>query len=163
MKTLNLPQPSSSPSENTPLVKLRPRTLLRVFPVRPPVTVFVRASQCQVTVHYHDLDHVELHASLYAGFGMRLVVEQDEAGVYVVARRRRLLGLLSRCEFTITVPTYCHLAFNLTPGTVRLQDLNGPLEIPPLSPQTSTPPLVTIPPTKPLPKQRLDQLEGGRS
>ncbi len=153
----------ATPPTAEPKIKLRPRTMLRVFPVRPPVTVFVRASQCQVTVHYHDLDHVELHASLYAGFGMRLVVEQDEAGVYVVARRRRLLGLLSRCEFTLTVPTYCHLAFNLTPGTVRLQDLNGPLQIPPLSPQITTSPLVTVPSTKSLPKQRLDQLEGGRS
>lgn len=137
--------------------------MLRVFPVRPPVTVFVRASQCQVTVHYHELDQVELHASLYAGFGMRLVVEQDEAGVYVVARRRRLLGLLSRCEFTLTVPIYCHLAFNLTPGTVRLQDLNGPLEIPPLTPQPAKASLLNMPSSKSLPKQTMDQLGSGRS
>lgn len=154
---------SATPPLLEPKLKLRPRTLLRVFPVRPPVTVFVRASQCQVTVHYHDLDHVELYASLYAGFGMRLVVEQDDAGVYVVARRRRLLGLLSRCEFTITVPAYCHLAFNLTPGTVRLQDLNGPLEIPPLTPQTATPMLLNQPTSKSFPKHRLDQLEKGHS
>jgi hypothetical protein len=124
-----IPAPQQTPA---PKINLTPRTMLRVFPVTPPVTVFVRASHCQVTAHYHELNQVELHASLYGGFGMRLVVEQDEAGVYVVARRRRLVGLLSRCEFTLTIPMYCHLAFNLTPGTIRLQDLNGALEIPPI-------------------------------
>jgi hypothetical protein len=124
------------------------------------VTVFVRAGHCQVTVHYHDLDQVELHASLYASFGMRLVVEQDEAGVYVVVRRRRLLGIFSRSEFTVTVPYYCHLAFNLTPGTVRLQHLNGTLEIPPPAAQPARA-VISLPSVKSLPDQRLDRLSSG--
>jgi hypothetical protein len=141
-----------------PTTRLRPRTLLRVFPVQPPVTLFVRASNCQVTVQYHALDQVELRASLYAGFGMRLAVEQDEAGVYVVARRRRLLGLFSRSEFTVTVPYYAHLAFNLTPGIVRLPNINGTLAIPPLAaPQFK--PILTL---TPLPDPQLDRLPSGR-
>lgn len=128
-------RPDTTPSVETQLDKLINRRHLRVFPVQDPVTLFVRGSQCKVIVGYHDLDHVEIYASLYAAFGMRLVIEQDEAGVYVVVRRRRLLGMLSRSEVTIRVPNYCRLAFNLTPGDVQLQQLHGTLEIPPFATQ----------------------------
>lgn len=122
---------SPTGTTETPLSRLNYRRHLRVFPVSDPATLYVRGSQCRVVVHYHEYDHVEIHASLYAAFGMRLIVEQDDAGVYVVVKRRRILGLLSRSEVQIHVPDYCHLAFNLTPGHVEVQQLNGILEIPP--------------------------------
>lgn len=135
--------PSAPPP--TPLEKMRLRRLFRAFPVGFPVTVFVRASKCHITVHYHALDQVELHVSLYAAFGMRLVIERDEAGIYIVARRRRVLGYFSRSEFAVTVPDYCHLAFNLTPGTVRLEHIQGLLQIaPPLKDKKDIPRLITV-------------------
>lgn len=129
---MNAPIPPM-PSEDspTPLERVRFQTFFRAFPVEFPITVFVRASKCHVTVYYHELDQVELHASLYAAFGMRLIIERDEAGIYVVARRRRVVGAFSRSEFTVVVPRYCHLAFNLTPGHVRFIRLNGVLQVPP--------------------------------
>ncbi|PJF37649.1 MAG: hypothetical protein CUN55_21000, partial [Phototrophicales bacterium] len=97
--------------------------------------LFVRGSRCKVIVNYHELDQIEIYASLYAAFGMRLVIEQDEAGVYIVIRRRRFWGTFSRSDVTIHVPFYCRLALNLTPGDVELQQLNGILEIPPFAQQ----------------------------
>ena len=112
------------------LKELRFRRQVRVFPVSSPVTLYVRGSQCRVAINFHEYDHVEIYASLYAAFGMRLIVEQDEAGVYVIVKRRRILGLFSRSEVNLNVPHYCNLAFDLTPGAVEFQHINGTLEIP---------------------------------
>lgn len=117
----------------TTLNNLRFKSQLRVFPVAEPVTLYVRGSHCAVVVRYHEYEHVEIYASLYAAFGMRLVVEQDQDGVYVVVKRRRLLGLFSRSELQVVVPSYCDLAFDLTPGNVSFEDINGVLEIPAFS------------------------------
>lgn len=108
------------------------RYALRVFAVQKPTTIFIRGTRCHVTVRYHDLDQVEIHARLYNAFGLLFVAEQDEAGVYLIVRRRRLLGLISRAEFLLKVPRYANLTFNLTPGTIRLDEINGILELPPL-------------------------------
>ncbi|NDJ84788.1 MAG: hypothetical protein GYB66_02775 [Chloroflexi bacterium] len=124
----------TGPELETPLSKLRFQRHLRVFPVfNQTTTVYVRGSNCRVAVLYHELNQVELYASFYAAFGLKLIVDQDEAGIYIVAQRRRLLGLFSRSEVTIRVPFYCHLVFSLTPGTVRVEELNGHLEIPPIN------------------------------
>lgn len=108
------------------------RLHLRVFPAARPITVFVKGARCRVNVRYHDLDQVELHAQLYNAFGLRFVTQQDEAGIYIVVKRRRLLGLISRADFLLKVPSYANLTFNLTQGAVRVDDLNGVLELPPL-------------------------------
>jgi hypothetical protein len=114
-----------------------------------------------VVVLYHELEQVELYASLYAAFGMRLVVEQDEAGIYVIAHRRRFFGMLSRSELTVKVPTYCQLVFNLTPGTVQVEDFSGILEIPAVTLKSSA---VTLDnhQLKKLPPNRINQIETGK-
>lgn len=109
------------------------RSHLRVFKVEAPVTVFVRGTKCKVTVQYHDLEQVELHVHLYNAFGLKFVTEQDEAGVYIVAKRRRFLGWISRAEFVLRVPAYANLAFNVTPGTVQLNEVTGVVHISPLT------------------------------
>jgi hypothetical protein len=125
----------NTPAEQleTTLNNLRFRSHLRVFPVTEPVTLYVRGSHCAVVVQYHQYDHVEIYASLYAAFGMRLIVEQDEDGVYVVVKRRRLLGFFSRSEVQVVVPAYCDLAFDLSPGNVTFEGVSGVLEIPAFS------------------------------
>lgn len=112
------------------LVGMRSHT--HVFPVSEPVTVFVRGSRCRVAIQYHELDQVELHAQFYYAFGLQFVVEQDDAGIYVVAKRRRILGAFSRAEFILRVPQYTHLALQLTPGHIRLDEVDGIVEFPPL-------------------------------
>lgn len=146
----------TSHKEETLLSRLQYRRHLRVFPVLGPGTVYVRGSNCRVVVQYHELDHVELHVSLYAAFGMRLIVEQDDAGIYVVVHRRRLLGLFSRSELTVRLPGYYHLAFNLTPGIVVIDKLNGILEIPPV---TVAPPMTY----QRLPDKEYDRIGAGES
>jgi hypothetical protein len=69
---------------------------------------------------------------MYRAFGLELVAEQDDAGVYIVARRKPVVGKLSRTDFTITVPFESHLVFHLTPGDIVLQDVHGMMELPPI-------------------------------
>jgi hypothetical protein len=100
------------------------------FTVTPPTTVYVRASQCNITIRYRPGDRVELAANLRASFGWELAADQDSAGVYIVAKRKPVVGKMSTARFTLTVPPEVNLVLHLTPGTVRLENVDGKLTVP---------------------------------
>jgi hypothetical protein len=100
------------------------------FSVQPPLTVYVRGSQLTVRVQRCTAHEVLLEADLHARFGWEFVAEQDEAGVYIVARRKPLVGALSWATFSLTLPHYAHLALHLTPGSLHLAHLEGKLTLP---------------------------------
>ena len=106
------------------------KAYLRVFQVTLPTTIYVRASQSNITVRRKSGNLVQVSASLRASFGWDLVAEQDDAGVYIVAKRKLIVGSLSTASFTLVVPPEANLVFHLTPGTVRLYDIDGKLTIP---------------------------------
>lgn len=105
------------------------KSFVQVFNVGVPLTVYVRASHCDVTVRRMPGAQVELSASLQAAFGWEFVTDQDEAGVYIVARRKPVVGALSRASFTISAPPEANLALHLTPGSLRLMNVDGKLDI----------------------------------
>jgi hypothetical protein len=107
-----------------------PRSHVQVFNVKSPVTVYVRASHCRITICRHADSRVVLEANLYRAFGVELTAEQDDAGVYIVAKRKAVVGRITRADFTLTVPAASHLAFHLTPGDVIFHDINGVIELP---------------------------------
>jgi hypothetical protein len=76
---------------------------------------------------------VILRADMRRAFGLELAAEQDDAGVYIVAKQKRVVGKLSRADFSLTVPADCHLVFHLTPGDVVLEDIDGMMELPPIA------------------------------
>lgn len=102
----------------------------QVFNVIPPVTVYLRASHCRVTVRQSDTPKVRLEASLQRTFGIEFSAEQDDAGVYIVVRRKPVVGAVSRIEFTLVVPRDTHLAMHLTPGDIVFEDIDGIAELP---------------------------------
>ncbi|MEW6578223.1 MAG: hypothetical protein AB1435_03405 [Chloroflexota bacterium] len=106
------------------------RSFTQVFSVSRPVTVYVRGSHCAVSVRQHDAPRVELEANLARSFGVELTAEQDEAGIYIVARRKPVVGTVARMELTLAVPPDTHLAFHLTPGEVSFLNLNGLAQFP---------------------------------
>lgn len=106
------------------------RSFTQVFAVSRPATVYVRGSHCAVSVRRHDAPRVELEANLARAFGVELTAEQDEAGIYIVARRKPVVGAAARLELALTVPPDAHLAFHLTPGDVSFLDLDGLAELP---------------------------------
>ncbi len=105
----------------------------RVFEVNPPITVYVHANTSRVTVRRKAGHQVQLDANLRASFGWQLVAEQDDAGVYIVAKRKPVVGALSSAEFTITVPPDARLLVELRPGALLLEDVDGTLDIPPIN------------------------------
>lgn len=72
--------------------------------------------------------------ALQAPFGWRIASDQDEVGVYVAAARRAVVGGLSSARFVVRLPVDTHLMLNLLDGTLKLRNINGTLEIPPLQP-----------------------------
>jgi hypothetical protein len=115
------------------------RSFVQVFEVALPTTVYVRASQCDITVLRVPGRRVELSASLRASFGWELAAEQDEAGVYIVARRKRVVGAISSARVSLSVPPQANLVFNVTPGTIHLLDVDGKLSIPAVLPTNKEP------------------------
>ena len=106
------------------------KSFVQVFEVSLPTTVYVRASQCEITVLRTPGSRVELTANLRASFGWELAADQDEAGVYVAARRKRVVGAISSARFSLTVPLEANLVLNVTPGTIHLINFDGKLSIP---------------------------------
>ena len=101
-----------------------------MFNVKPPVTVYVRASHCRVTICRQSEPKVILDADLYRAFGVELTAEQDEVGVYIVAKRKAVVGRVTRIDLALTVPDNSHLALHLTPGDVIFEAVDGMLELP---------------------------------
>lgn len=104
-----------------------------VFHTSGPVTFYLRAEKADVQIARWKLPKVEVSVRLEGAFGWRLAAEQDDAGVYVVAHRRRVLGEFSSALFSVVVPHDTHLALKLEDGQVRLVNVNGLLEIPALA------------------------------
>lgn len=118
------------------LNKRTQRDDLRVFPTYEPITIFVSGTRCNIAIQYHALDQAEVHARFYNAFGLRFITAQDEAGIYIVLKRRRFWGLISRADVVLKVPSYANLSFDLKRGAVRLDDINGLINVPPLPRET---------------------------
>jgi hypothetical protein len=96
------------------------------------ITFYLRAENAEVQVIRWGLPKVEVNVTLHGAFGWRVAADQDEAGVYVVARRRALVGGLSRALFTVIVPHSAFLMLHVDDGRVVMEHVNGVVEIPPV-------------------------------
>ncbi len=101
------------------------RQYTQVFNVTPPVTVYLRASHCRVSVYHTTDPKVTLNASLQRSFGVEFATEQDADGVYIVAQRKPVVGAVARVDFTLIVPHETQLALHLTPGAIVFEGING--------------------------------------
>lgn len=99
----------------------------------PPMTFFLQAEQAVITLTRHDKPQILAKVELQAGFGWQMTAEQDEAGVYLIARRKPLIGSIGRGAFDITLPADIHIALKLTHCQLRFDKLNATLDFPPHS------------------------------
>jgi len=102
------------------------------FGVRGAVTFYLQAENVEVRIFRWTEPKIEVTAQLQAAFGWRLGTDQDEAGVYVVARRRLVVGTLSSAVFKVLVPRDTYLMLKLADSRVVLEHLDGTLHVPPL-------------------------------
>lgn len=101
------------------------------FGVMEPITLYLRAENAVIQVSRWRQPMVEVSAQLQAAFGWRIVTDQDEAGVYFVAKRRAVVGGLSRAVFRVNIPRDTYLILKLRNGHVLLEDVDGALNIAP--------------------------------
>ncbi len=99
--------------------------------VTPPITFFLQAEQADVKLTRHDKPQVLARVELQAGFGWQMIAEQDEAGVYLIAKRKPLIGSIGRGKFDITLPDNIHVTLKLARCQLRLDNLNTTLDFPP--------------------------------
>jgi hypothetical protein len=102
------------------------------FGVRGAVTLYLQAEGAEVRVFRWTEPKIEVTAQLQAKFGWRMATDQDDAGVYVVARRRPVVGSFSSALFKVLVPQSAYLILKLADGRVVLEHLDGTLHVPPL-------------------------------
>jgi hypothetical protein len=73
---------------------------------------------------------VTLEGTLQPPFAWRLAVEQDEAGIYLVALRKAAVGSIATATFALSVPASAHLILRLEHATLALHDASGTIELP---------------------------------
>lgn len=96
-----------------------------------PITFYLRAENAEVKIMRWSLAKVEVTATLQAAFGWRIAADQDEAGVYVAAKRKPVIGGLSSAAFSIIIPHDAHVMLRLDDGRVILENISGTFQIPP--------------------------------
>jgi hypothetical protein len=94
--------------------------------------VYVYATHSRVTIRRKPGNQIELDANVRGAFGLNFSIEQDEAGVYIVAKRKPVAGTLAWVDLTLTVPPEARILAHLTPGQLALKDVDGLIEAMPI-------------------------------
>jgi hypothetical protein len=100
------------------------------FGVRPGSALYVHTEGAEVRLFRWELPTIEIVAQLQASFGWRIASEQDDAGVYFVAKRRAFVGAVAAGTFSLTVPQDAHVILRLERCAVWMTNTSGTLEIP---------------------------------
>ncbi len=98
-------------------------------------TFFLQAEYADIRFAAHERHEILAKIELQAGFGWQLATDQDEAGVYMIARRKALIGSIGRGKFDITLPQHVHVSLKLENCQVCLAELNTALDLPPFATQ----------------------------
>jgi hypothetical protein len=101
------------------------------FAISDPVTVYLQAEQAEIRLVRWGQPKVDVFVQLQAAFGWRIATDQDADGVYIVAKRRMIVGSMSRATFTLTVPHNAYLILKLHESSLLIADVDGTLHIPP--------------------------------
>lgn len=126
------------------LPNLTKRRQVAAYEVHGPTTVYVRASFSRVTVVRILEPRVQIECELRQAFGWEWAVERDDAGIYVVLKRRPVVGKLSTADLHLLVPADAYLVFHLTPGSVHLADFEGRLAVEPLGESSTVSPTSSV-------------------
>jgi hypothetical protein len=106
--------------------------------ITPPITFYLHVEYADVTLKRHDIATISAKVELQAGFGWQVATDQDEAGVYIVAKRKPLIGTMGRGNFEITLPQDIHITLKLEHCQLTLDDLNTTLDLPSQTPSVNT-------------------------
>ena len=94
-------------------------------------SLYLEAEYARVDLARHEGDLVIAEARMRLASGWLLATEQDEAGIYIVARRKPLIGNLGEARIRVVAPPDMHFSLNLRHCRLCLRDMTMPLELPP--------------------------------
>jgi len=100
------------------------------YMTEPPFTCYLHTRAANVTVSRWQESALEIDAQFQAGFGWRVKDDQDEAGVYFVARRRAVVGGIGTAQFRLRIPSGCHLVLRLEHCSLQIEQAHGTYYIP---------------------------------
>lgn len=101
------------------------------FNVTDNLTFYLHTAHAEVRIRRWEEDRIEVMAHLQAPFGWQLRTDQDDAGVYFVARRKPVVGNLSGAVFSVMVPTTTNLLLKLDQCRLVLDDVTATVTLPP--------------------------------
>lgn len=101
--------------------------------IEPPITFYLHVEHADILIQRWESPIIDMKVKLQAGFGWRVATDQDEAGVYVVAKRKPFIGSMGRAKLTVTLPQNMYLTLKLEHCQLSLDNLNTTINIPPLS------------------------------
>ena len=99
--------------------------------VTAPNTLFLQAEQSDIRLALHDQPQILAKVELRARFGWQLTTDQDDAGVYVAAVRKPVIGSIGRGRFHFSVPRGVHISLKLEQCQLCFDDLSASLDLPP--------------------------------
>ena len=100
------------------------------FNVEGATTFYLHTAHAEVRVARWEFPRIEVTAQLQAPWGWRVESEQDEAGVYFVARRRPVVGSISGAVFSVSLPDAAHAIVKLDQGRLLIDGVSGTYELP---------------------------------
>lgn len=95
------------------------------------MTFYLHTAHAEIRIRRWDEPRADVLAQLQAPFGWQVKTDQDEAGVYFVARRKPVVGNLSGAIFTLAVPASAHLLLRLDQCRLVLDDVTAAVQLPP--------------------------------
>lgn len=113
---------------------VRREQTLRFHTPDPTITVYIHTELSEVRVLRHDLPQVDVTIMLQAPFAWRLAAEQDDAGIYIVARRRPLVktavGGFAGALIEVVAPAQAHLTVRIDGGRLVVENAQGAFDLP---------------------------------
>jgi hypothetical protein len=105
-------------------------TLVYRYPAAPEKYLYLHTSQSEARVIRHDLREIVITAHLQPPFAWRIASEQDEAGVYYVALRKMVVGVVASGRFDIAVPHDTHIILKLENVRLTLEAVSDNIDLP---------------------------------
>lgn len=94
-----------------------------------PCAVYVDVGDAPLTLIAHDELVVSVEAQLPRGAGWQWRTEQDEVGVYIVAKRAAFAPLALKPRFVVTLPNRATLMLNVNKNSVEFRNMTGILQV----------------------------------
>lgn len=115
------------------LVSIRDLTIVSrnyQWEIQAPGSFYLEAEFAEVDLSQSEDNHLYVSVRLRASMSWKLATERDDAGVYVVLKRKPIIGNIGRARFHARVPRGMHISLQLENSRLCLNDLVGALDLP---------------------------------